>query len=85
MHDGGTSLQVVHNDKVICNSEPHYTQEGEKGHGMGGMKHKRQIPGSAKSNDDIAHIKKQEGCTFLEGKPMKKGDTLYIQVSSPLL
>jgi hypothetical protein len=78
MHDGGTSLQVFHNDKVICTSEPTYAKEG---HGMGGMK-KRQIKGDGKSNDEIPHIKKQEGCKFLEGKPMKKGDTLYIQVCS---
>jgi hypothetical protein len=81
MHDGGTSLQIFHNDKVICHSEPHYTVEGEKGHSMGG-KRRRQIAGGSKSNDDIAHIKTQEGCKFLEGRPMKKGDTLYIQVSS---
>jgi hypothetical protein len=78
MHDGGTSLQIFHNDKVICTSEPTYTKEGEKGHGM---KQRRQIAGDSKSNDEIAHIKKQEGCKFLEGRPMKKGDTLYIQVS----
>ncbi|KAF2663348.1 hypothetical protein BT63DRAFT_461457 [Microthyrium microscopicum] len=74
MHDGGVNLQVFHNDKLICTSTPTYAHDG---HGMGGMR-KRQIKGGEKSNDDIDHIKKQEGCNFLEGRPMKKGDTLYI-------
>jgi hypothetical protein len=82
MHDGGTNLLVVHNDKVICDARAVYTKEGEKGHSMGGKKLKRQISGGSKPNGEIAHIKKQEGCKFLEGRPMKKGDTLYIQVKS---
>jgi hypothetical protein len=80
MHDGGVSLQVVHNEKIICHSEPSYTKAGEKGSAMGGMKSKRQVHGGSHTNDEIAHIKKQSGCLFLEAKPMKKGDTLYIQV-----
>jgi hypothetical protein len=76
MHDGGTLLEVIQNKDVICKSEPTYSAAGESGHAM----KKRQVEGGSKSNEEIAHIKKQEGCKFLQGKPLKKGDTLYVQV-----
>lgn len=80
MHDGGTTLQIFHNNELICTADPIYSAPGEKG--GKGMKRKRQIPGGPQSNEEIAHIKKQLGCVFLDGRPMKKGDTMYIQVTA---
>jgi hypothetical protein len=81
MHDGGESLEIFQNDRVICSSAPTYTKAGGHGHSMAGKKHRRQIAGGKADNKDIAHIDKQPGCNFPQGKPLKKGDTMYLSVS----
>jgi hypothetical protein len=78
MHDGGTSLKVHQNGQVICDSKPKYGKG--PGHSMGGMS-KRQIAGAAESNNDIEHIEKQDQCRFLDGKPLKKGDSMFVQAN----
>jgi hypothetical protein len=80
MHDGGETLEIFQNDKVICTSAPTYTKEAGHGHSMG----RRQISGGKQSNNEIAHIDKQPGCNFPEGKPLSKGDTMYLSVSTAL-
>lgn len=52
----------------------------EKSHGHGDML-KRQMMGSSSGNTDIPHILKQDACLFPDGIPMKKGDTMYLQVN----
>lgn len=37
--------------------------------------------GSSAENTDISHILKQDPCLFPDGIPLKKGDTMYLQVN----
>ena len=81
MHDGGDNTEIFHNDKLICNSIPRYskaitnsTMSGD-GHGH---KTRRQIKGGPLDNTQIDHIFHQNRCTFSEGIPLKKGDSMYL-------
>jgi hypothetical protein len=79
LHDGGASLDVYHNNKVICRSMPHYEKGG---HGMGAKRRvKRQVKGGSASNDEIEHIAKQSGCAFPSGLPLKKGEKMWIEAN----
>ncbi|KAF2667628.1 hypothetical protein BT63DRAFT_415173 [Microthyrium microscopicum] len=95
MHDGGTSIEIVQNDKVICDSVPKYSKDasagmpgmdagmgGKGGHSHGGRKNKRQVkaPGGYK-NTDIEHIAGQNRCDYPDGIPLKKGDTMHIRAN----
>jgi len=81
MHDGGETLEIFQNDKVICTSRPTYTKGAGHGHSMAGKKARRQIAGGKESNNEIAHIDKQPGCNFPTGNPLKKGDTMYLSAN----
>lgn len=78
MHDGGVSTQIFQNGKKICDSLPHYGKGA--GHGMKRKMKKRQMGGGAASNSEIEHIETQDACTFTQGLPMKKGDSVYLSV-----
>jgi hypothetical protein len=97
LHDGGVSLQVYHNDKVICDSASIYSEKGG-GMGAGGlatvkpgttdgmtMTHHtpdmamEQTPGAKR--DKPLHIDHQEGCLFMDGLPIVKGDTMHLQAN----
>jgi hypothetical protein len=76
-HDGGTGVLIFKNNEVICDSQPHYATDGHGGMGM----RKRQLMGGDYENTAIPHIQKQMACNFKDGIPLKKGDTMHIQVS----
>jgi hypothetical protein len=73
LHDGGTLLNVLQNDKVICASKPTYK--------IGGHSHKRRSTGLTKrdgpSNDGKLHISTMSTCTNM-GR-MSKGDKIGIK------
>jgi hypothetical protein len=79
---------VPHYSKVSA-SHAHGDEAGKTGMGgMGGMgmRNKRQMMGGmpgtgAAGNADIEHIEKQTGCAFYAGMPLKKGDSMYLQVN----
>jgi hypothetical protein len=78
-HDGGTGTLIFLNDKVICESLPRYVKSSGHGHGSMGMQ-KRQLKAGDYNNEEIPHIEKQNACNFQDGIPIKKGDTMHIQV-----
>jgi hypothetical protein len=79
-HDGGTGVYVFQNDKIICDSAPHYVNSTGSSHGGMGMR-KRQLNGGDYKNSDIAHIEKQSPCNFKDGIVLKKDDTMHIQAN----
>jgi hypothetical protein len=76
MHDGGTGIDILQNDKVICTSTAYYNTS-TAGHGH----MKRQIPGGNYNNNDIPHISGQHRCTFPQGIPVSKKDKMYIRAN----
>lgn len=79
MHDGGVNTEIFKNKDKICDSLPHYSKAKTAAHGHGDMA-KRQMGGGMASNSEIAHIEKQDKCLFPGGLPLKKGDSMYLQV-----
>jgi hypothetical protein len=81
LHDGGVSLNVFYGDKVVCSSTPNYVKSDGHSHGGMGAKVKRQaVMGGDYSNAEIDHIGKQDTCLFPQGRPIKKGERMFIQV-----
>jgi hypothetical protein len=78
MHNGGTEIEVYHQNELICKSIPTYGKSAAGGHG--GMR-KRQIMGGNHTNTDIENIVGQTGCWFDPPKKFKKGDKLHIKSS----
>jgi hypothetical protein len=82
MHDGGVNTEIFLNDKKICTSNSEYgTGAGEHAHAdkpKGGPEGMPGAAGGPASNAEIPHIQKQTRCTFKDGMPIKKGDSMYI-------
>ncbi|RDI82898.1 hypothetical protein Vi05172_g7109 [Venturia inaequalis] len=53
---------------------------GRMAHGHGEMA-KRQTMRSSAGNTDVPHILKQAACLFPDSTPMKKGESMYLQVN----
>jgi hypothetical protein len=47
---------------------------------MGAMRKRQAVKGGDYSNDQIDHIGKQEVCLFPQGRPIKQGERMFIQV-----
>jgi hypothetical protein len=68
LHDGGTTLEVWHNDKLACDSRATYGGAGfTQGEGMAGM---------AVGGDPTEHISSMKTCQNLG--PIKKKDTITL-------
>jgi hypothetical protein len=75
MHDGGTSVEILLNDNLICTSVPTYRKTGVEHGAMS-----RSDSGSA-HNMEIEHIVAQSRCVFPDGIPIKKGDRMYLRAN----
>jgi hypothetical protein len=74
MHDGGTTTEIFKNEKRICDSVTHYSESK-------GAMVKRQQPGDQAATDTAAaHIERQDICSYPEGIPLKKGDSMHLLV-----
>ncbi|KAF2396917.1 hypothetical protein EJ06DRAFT_178100 [Trichodelitschia bisporula] len=84
MHDGGISVDTVHNGQTICESVAQYGRRagnaGSEGPGHGGHS-RRQIPAGDYNNMDIDHILEQTRCIYSKGRSLKKGDKLWIRAN----
>ncbi|KAF2395823.1 hypothetical protein EJ06DRAFT_560306 [Trichodelitschia bisporula] len=70
MHDGGVGIDIFLNDKVICASEPIYSNNTGGMGGHGGGEH---------GNSDIPHIQGQSRCKYPNGVQLKVGDRTWIR------
>jgi len=82
MHDGATSMEIFHQNKLICTSVPKYANTSSAG-GMGGMsghgkRDLKPLMGGNYSNKDIEHISQQLPCLFEPPLAVKKGDKMYL-------
>jgi hypothetical protein len=79
MHDGGVSTEIFKNNERICNSIPHYSK-AKAAHSHGDAVKRQQPSGPTAANADIEHIERQDACYYPTGIPLKKGDTMHLQV-----
>jgi len=76
LHDGGTNVNIYHNNQVMCNSKAQYDEPQMKGMAKGMT---RRDGGPHGANDNMAHIKQMGTCSALG--PIKKGDTIFIDAN----
>ena len=79
MHDGGISTSIFKNNEQICTSIPHYSK-AQTGHGHGDMVRRQMSSGQLGNETTSEHIQSQGICSYPNGIPLKKGDSMYLQV-----
>jgi hypothetical protein len=79
LHDGGLSVDILHNDQVICDSVATYGKPGDESASLEAKKHAMAdgMAGMAgDSSDPTLHIASMTGCTNLGA--INPGDTLSL-------
>jgi hypothetical protein len=88
MHDGATSMEVFHKEKLICTSVPMYAKSGGGAMGMSGgsapgghghsKREEKPLMAGNYSNMEIEHISQQLPCIYEPPIQLKKGDSMFI-------